>query len=313
VERSTARAKRAIGRLRSETGQAFVISVVWMVALLGMAGLVVDVGSWYRSQRELQADADAAALAGAQELPDDTSTAGAQAQNYASKNGFSLAPGAISYSGVAVPNDSITVKVKRPAPTFFSKVFGINSVDVDVKATAKNSLLGSAKYVAPITVNIAHPMISGHNCPCFDVPTTLPLDKRGAPGAFGLLDLDNGKGNGASMLGNWILNGYDGFLPLGDYSSNTGAKFNSSNVQSALDARLNSVLMFPVYDTLTGNGTNATYHIIAWIGFYLTGYDMGGSSGELYGHFTEITWQGLPATANSGQPNLGARVVTLTG
>jgi hypothetical protein len=115
------------------------------------------------------------------------------------------------------------------------------------------------------------------------------------------------------MLSSWIEDGYNGVLDLGDYSSNTGAKWNSQEVDDALTSRLNTVLLFPVYDTLTGNGTNATYHVIAWIGFYLTGYDMGGSSGTLYGHFTEITWQGLPATANSGQPNLGARVVTLTG
>jgi hypothetical protein len=284
-----------------------------MVVLLGMAGLVIDVGSWYRAQRNLQADADAAALAGAQELPADTATAGVMAQSFAKKNGYTLTASGISFTGVTVPNDSITIKVKAPSPTFFTKLFGVNSVDIDAKATAKNDLLGQAKYVAPITVNIAHPMLSGHNCPCFDQPTTLPLDKRGAPGAFGLLDLDNGKGNGASMLGDWILNGYQGYLGLGDYSSNTGAKFNSSNVETALDARLNSILLFPVYDTLTGNGTNATYNIIAWVGFYLTGYDISGNDGSLYGHFTDITWQGIPATPNSGEPNLGARIVTLTG
>ena len=81
-------AKRAKAAGRSESGQAVVLSVVWMVVLLGMAGLVIDVGSWYRSQRDLQADADAAALAGAQDLPNNTSTASTQAKSYALKNGF---------------------------------------------------------------------------------------------------------------------------------------------------------------------------------------------------------------------------------
>jgi Flp pilus assembly protein TadG len=312
VGRSSAGAKRAISRWRDEAGQAVVLSAVWMVVLLGMAGLVIDVGSWYRDQRNLQSDADAAALAGAQELPDDTASAGVMAQSYATKNGYSLTASGIAFSGVTVPNDSITIKVKAPSPTFFTKLFGINSVDVAAKATAKNDLIGDAKYVAPITVNIKHPLLSGKNCPCFDTPTTLPLSKLEMPGAFGLLDLDNGKGNGSSMLGSWIRWGYDGFLPLGDYSSNTGAKFSSAQVQDALDARMNSVLLFPVYDTLTGNGTNGTYHVIAWVAFYLTGYDISGNNGTLSGHFTDITWQGIPATANNGEPNLGARVVTLT-
>jgi Flp pilus assembly protein TadG len=311
VARHSARAKRAIERGREERGQAIVISAVWMIALLGMAGLVIDVGSWYRAQRNLQADADAAALAGGQDLPHDTATAGVMAQAYAKKNGFDLAPSGIAYSTKSVPNDSITVNVDRPSPTFFTRLFGVNTVQVKATATARSDQLGKARYIAPITVSINHPLLSKPGCPCFGEDTKLPLDKRGVPGAFGMLDLDNGKGNGASQLGDWILNGYDGYLGLGDYSSNTGAKFNSANVRSALDARLDTVLLFPVYDKLTGNGTNAVYHIVAWVGFYLTGYDMNGSSGSLSGHFTDITWQGLPADPGGGEPDLGARVVTL--
>src|SRR3954453_13998335 len=195
VGRRSAGSKRAISRWRDEAGQAVVLSAAWMVVLLGMAGLVIDVGSWYRDQRNLQSDADAAALAGAQELPTDTAGAGVMAQSYAQKNGYNLTASGISFSGVTVPNDSITIKGKAPAPTFFTKLFGINSVNVDAKATAKNDLIGDAKYAPPITVNTKPPLLSGKNCPCFDTPTTLPLSKLEMPGAFGLLDLDNGKGN----------------------------------------------------------------------------------------------------------------------
>jgi Flp pilus assembly protein TadG len=300
---------RALGA--GEAGQAVVLSVVWMTVLLGMAGLVIDVGSWYRSQRNLQSQADASALAGAQELPAHTATAGGLAQTYGQKNGIAVAAGDISITGALVPNDSITVKVNKAAPTFFTRLFGITTVPVRAEATARSDLMGAAKWVAPIVVNISHPMLSGKGCPCFETPTTIPLGKAGAPGAFDLIDLDNGKGNGASTLGNWIQNGYDGYLGLGPYSSNTGAKFNSSNVEDALTARLGTVLMFPVYDTLTGNGTNATYNVIAWVGFRLSSFTASGNSGSLTGVFTEITWEGLPATTNT-EPSLGARVVTLT-
>ena len=40
--------------------------LVFVSATLGASALTVDVGSWYRSQRDLQAQADSAALAGAQ-------------------------------------------------------------------------------------------------------------------------------------------------------------------------------------------------------------------------------------------------------
>ncbi len=56
-------------------GQATVMTVVFMTILCGMAALVLDVGSWYRADRAIQAEADAAALAGAQALPESTSSA----------------------------------------------------------------------------------------------------------------------------------------------------------------------------------------------------------------------------------------------
>ena len=72
---------------RNERGQAMVLTVVFLVVLLGMAAMVLDVGSWYRADRDTQSTADAAALAGAQALPEDPATAVTLAQQYAAKNG----------------------------------------------------------------------------------------------------------------------------------------------------------------------------------------------------------------------------------
>ena len=70
--------------------------------------------------------------------------------------------------------------------------------------------------------------------------------------------------------------------------------------------------MFPVYDTLTGNGDERRSTTSSrWVGFRLTGFDVQGNSGRSTGSFTDITWEGIPAVTNSGEPNLGARVVTL--
>ena len=65
---------------RNERGQAMVLTVVFLVVLLGMAAMVLDVGSWYRADRDTQSTADAAALAGAQALPEDPATAKTLAQ-----------------------------------------------------------------------------------------------------------------------------------------------------------------------------------------------------------------------------------------
>jgi uncharacterized membrane protein len=62
-------------RFRDQEGQAFVLTYVCLAVLLGMSALVLDVGAWYQAQRQLQASVDAAALAGAQAMPDDPGAA----------------------------------------------------------------------------------------------------------------------------------------------------------------------------------------------------------------------------------------------
>ena len=53
----------------TQRGQAIVMVAVALVVLMGCAALTIDLGyAWY-AKRELQATVDAAALAGAQELP----------------------------------------------------------------------------------------------------------------------------------------------------------------------------------------------------------------------------------------------------
>ena len=53
-----------------ESGQVLVMTAIAMTLMIIMVGLVVDVGHAMLVQRQLQAGVDAAALAGAQQLPD---------------------------------------------------------------------------------------------------------------------------------------------------------------------------------------------------------------------------------------------------
>src|SRR5881397_784257 len=122
-------------RKNSERGQSMVLTVVFMVVLLGFAALVVDVGSWYRAHRSAQATADASALAGAQVLPD-TNTASALANQYATKNGGGSGSPQITFSRQGYETDTVTVKVSRPAPGFFARVFGSRFMNVTVSGTA---------------------------------------------------------------------------------------------------------------------------------------------------------------------------------
>ncbi|HSS81626.1 MAG TPA: pilus assembly protein TadG-related protein [Gaiellaceae bacterium] len=298
---------------RSDRGQATVLTLVLLVVLLGMAALVLDIGSWYRADRETQSAADAAALAGAEALPSDPANANTLAVQYVAKNGGGTSGVTVS-NGLAA-NDTVKVTLARPATGVFTRLFGVDSVTVGSHATARASLMDQAKYVAPVGVNLLHPKLKGSpSCPCFGSAnlTTLPLGKTGAPGAFDLINIDGSRGGtGPPTLADWVLHGLNGYMALGNYYSDPGAKWNSSQVGSALDQRIGTELLFPVYDTLVGNGANAQYHVVGWVGFHLTAHTEHGSSGSLTGWFTEVVWTGIAVTKATGEPNLGARVVNL--
>ena len=84
-----------------------------MVPLLAISGLVIDVGYAYFTQRSLQTQADAAALAGAQRLPDAAATIG-QAKPY----------------GSGKPVNAVVVDETAHVNTLVTKVIGIRSFTV---------------------------------------------------------------------------------------------------------------------------------------------------------------------------------------
>ena len=292
-----------------ESGQVVVLLLAFLVVLLGVAAAAIDVGSWYRADRALQSSVDAAALAAAQALPDDPGGANALAAEYAGKNGGGLE--SVSVSTAVVDDDTIVVTGKRSAPGFFIKVLGIDSVDVHARAAARAGTLEEARWAAPFGVDEQHPMLQCEPMPCFEQQTALDLDKIG-PGAFRIINIDGSHGGtGPSILGDWILRGYEGYMPLGWYYSDPGAKFNSSHVKNALDARLGSEMLFPIYRDTRGNGAGFEYEIVGWAGYVITSYEVQGSkNNKLNGYFKSVVWEGI-GSQSSGAPSFGARAVSL--
>jgi hypothetical protein len=136
---------RPFHRLVPEGGQALIIVVFAMVPMLLIAGLAIDVGFAYKQHRALQASADAAALAGAQELPSAT-TSQSVAKAYGTKGKNVLSGAATVTENVSTkcltsipgcsPVNAITVEESASVPTFFARVVGIKSISLKAKATA---------------------------------------------------------------------------------------------------------------------------------------------------------------------------------
>jgi Flp pilus assembly protein TadG len=304
-------------RLRTNSGQATVLTVLFLTVMVAMLGAVLDVGAWFRADRKLQGTVDAGALAGAQALPDNPGLAIGDALSYANKNGGGVAGSDVTISTTYIPNDTIKVTGTKNAPGVFTRLFGVDTVDVHGAAKARTGTLGAARYVAPIVVNWKHPKLACTPPPCTGEPTELEYEhlKNGqtpsnGSGSFGFINLSGGNSVGSSQLGDWITNGYQEEMELGTYDTSTGNPFSSSHVNDTLTARIGSEILFPVYKTLTGSGSGAKYEIIGWVGFHLTGLDVHGNNEKLFGWFTRVIWQGLPSV-NPNQQGFGAYAVEL--
>lgn len=145
------RSRRTLDRYvacKAQGGQVLVLVLLFLVVVLGMAALVIDVGYAYYAHRSLQASADAAALAGAQELPDGnraTQVANEYSGSAGGKNARENVPGVqttvttkciTSIPGCDPVNAVVVTEKAANVPTIFARVLGIDSFNINVKSTA---------------------------------------------------------------------------------------------------------------------------------------------------------------------------------
>jgi uncharacterized membrane protein len=134
-------------RRSGEDGQTIVLAVIAMVALLALAAFAIDVGYAYYAHRSLQASADAAALAGAQKLPD-AGEAKVTAQEYGTspvgKNQLhnigtvseTITTKCLTSLPGCDPANAVVAEESAQVPTFFARVLGVSSFTIKAKATA---------------------------------------------------------------------------------------------------------------------------------------------------------------------------------
>jgi hypothetical protein len=126
-----------------QRGQVVAMVVLAITVLLGAAALVVDVGTVLWARSNLQSSVDAAALAGAQALPS-SDAAAAITHQYVMDNwprGLKDLTENTTTSCLATapgcnPVNALQIKATAHVDLTFSRIFGIDSVDLTAKATA---------------------------------------------------------------------------------------------------------------------------------------------------------------------------------
>ncbi|HKF52521.1 MAG TPA: pilus assembly protein TadG-related protein [Candidatus Acidoferrales bacterium] len=222
-----------------QAGQALVLTAVALVVLMGFAGLAIDVGALRSQKRLQQTAADAAAIAGANNLSFGGVTAGAQnaaaGDNFTDNSGNA---GACGVSGPPAPPNTATpgwievtvcngpstgphqadanyveAWVTEVQPTYFMRVLGINQEVVTARAVATNINSGGPTgpgclyTLGPPTNQIEGVNINGHatlNAPSCGIVDNGDYNTKGnaltvSASTFGVSGSANVSGPGGSV------------------------------------------------------------------------------------------------------------------
>ncbi|MGA9392128.1 MAG: pilus assembly protein TadG-related protein [Candidatus Sulfotelmatobacter sp.] len=137
-------------KLRNESGQALIITIICLTVLLGFVGFAVDLGYMFYVKRQLQTAADSAALAGASILTSNTPTLSiitTVANHDAALNGVTTGSNGFtvtvtwpytpaSLCANCTSNNFVEVAVSQTQKTGFMSLFGTSPTTVAARAVA---------------------------------------------------------------------------------------------------------------------------------------------------------------------------------
>ena len=229
--------KLAPKSIRGEEGIAIIYVAIFLLVSLWFVSLAVDIGKIMAARTELQAAADAAALAGAAAIDPDTGeiiqdTARAQAAVAAAANkaleGMKTPVVIDPLTDVEFPEpDRVKVTVRReeatgnPVLLHFAQTLGLPTIDMNADATAEAQTLSSVcENLAPFAPQ-QPPDGVPFSTDCDSVYTLKTGAGASSQGNFQLLDFpdcneDEFTGSGAAAISYYTKYGYDCCLDIGD-------------------------------------------------------------------------------------------------
>lgn len=335
------------GALDKERGAAAVLVAFSMVVLLGFAALAVDVSAMYAEKAQLQNGADATALAIAGDCAKGINCATAMADSdnrLADENANDDSSGVFSVSQPSANSVRVETYAQEPGSTadgfslFFARALGNESSVIHAASVASWGAPSSAttlpwtisqcvfeKYLSPSqlaelssTGKFTGDPIPTHillrydeNTP--DYPGCVPQNGY-AEGGFGWLDRDTGCSA-------------DIDLAAAEVGNDPGNDF-PSECNGIIATLMDEPILIPIFSTASGTGQHATYGLVGFIAFQVTGYKFGGGPSltnldpvapqctgncrGIQGYFTRYVSLAEGLATSGGGPNLGATEVWLS-
>lgn len=278
--------------LNNEGGIINVLVALSIIVILGFVGLVIDIGFILLERGELVNAADAAVLAGAQELPSNPTKAIEMAIQYGVMNGA-------SEDGITIfvteNNSKIKVKIDSDVKFIFVRVLGIDKTNVVASSTA---------IIGPVTevYDSIRPLIIEQQSLVYGQRVTLKENAGdGMSGNYGGVSLG---GTGSKVFENNIKYGYRQNLKIGDViytetGNMAGATYDGIKYIMDMDSYTFSnydrdslrIWTIPIVDSLDVSG-NKPVAIIGFASFFVEdAYKQSGQT-EITGRFIKFTTNG---------------------
>lgn len=293
-------------RLSQEEGATLVYVTLVLPVLIGLAGLAMDGSNLFVQQRNMQASADAAAMAGARAVALGQSVAqvGVEINLIAAANDASQS--AWSYLG---GGGEVTVQTTRTFPTYFAGIMGHSTLTVTAIAAASYFIVGRTDNLMPMTIMCDD--MSDDPDPGFTYGVTYTFWNKDMtqPGNFGWVDWNGTPVGNGELVENINNPGRSGVWQIGDWMFAGPGVQNSSNVILALEAWRNKQVTIPLYGAVSNTGSNTRYQICTFAEFILTDFNFQGSDKWIRGTFIRHVERGGSAAGNP--PDFGVRSLRL--
>ena len=141
---------RSVERHPRERGQALIVAVLAFGVLIGMVAMTIDVGMLFHGRRQSQNSADAMALAGVAELPNNPDLAVQRARDWGAHNGVpSSEVKKIEVRTTSYPNDTLYVQLEGDFNWLFARVLGNTTSKVGAEAAARIGTLAGGHNMMP--------------------------------------------------------------------------------------------------------------------------------------------------------------------
>ncbi len=297
--------------VHDQRGSIAVISAIGMVAMMGMAALVLDVGSLYLERARITRAADAAALAGVQSLVGTPRPVEAYLETavYGWNNGLDLTKTTIN-----IDEDNRKVRVQSTKSVSFglARLLGFDQGKVHGPSEAQVGSLTGVRGAIPLGIEKQN----------FVYNQSYILKQGGGDGSngnYGCLAL----GLGAKDYETNLKYGYDGWLRVDQWVPTEPGNM-SGPTWTAMKHRIDRtdpswnfenatpecplLVVIPIIDSFVVNGRNEV-KVVGFAAMYVDKYIGNGADSEIHARFKELIIEG---EFSPSQTDYGLRSSKLT-